>query len=273
MDQFANAKAAVSGGGGGFGIGLLGGVLGGALGGAAGGAVGGGAAIVGTDRRSVTHIGPVGPPGAEGPAGPTGETGAPGTTGARGPEIGDLGPTGAPGATGAQDPTSAPGATGPIGSTGALGARGPPGSGLGFSPVHGFIYLVPPENQDINIGENVQLPLPSIGSLRNMTGSSGMLTVMPGHGGVYKIIFRSPALSLDFGSLWGLFVNAGQPGGGVPGNAILQPDRVGVTMLSLLDGDTLQIRNMTNTARINYNPLTKNTGANIFAFIFARRVG
>ena len=127
--------------------------------------------------------GPQGPTGPQGPAGPTGPQGPAGPMGLQGPQ-GAQGPAGPQGSIGSTGPQGATGAQGPAGSQGPQGPPGPqiiltgwcgvnttanPPVGLFGAGPNGCFNGYTAAGLAPGGGETALLPIPSAGTLKNLT--------------------------------------------------------------------------------------------------------
>jgi hypothetical protein len=139
-------------------------------------------------------VGPQGPPGQQGPSGPQGPQGPPGPMGLQG-LTGPQGPAGPQGPTGSTGPQGPAGPTGPQGPVGPQGIQGPPvvlnawcGINTTANPPIGLFGAGP--NVCFNGytaaglapgGETAELPMPSPGTLKNLTVAATGYVVQQGN--------------------------------------------------------------------------------------------
>ena len=171
--------------------------------------------------------------GLQGPLGPTGPEGLQGLLGPTGP-IGLLGPTGPQGLQGLLGPT------GPQGLQGLLGPTGPQGLiGSGLTAFGNVYNLATVLNAVVLGGANV--PLSDNGPLTNITHVAGAPGLTVAETGSYRVSYHL-SVTAGIGAQVALAVN-GVVVASTPAPLLVAGPITGSTILSLVAGDTLTIRN------------------------------
>jgi hypothetical protein len=211
--------------------------------------------------------------GATGVTGATGPIGLSGSTGASGP-TGLIGPIGLTGSTGATGPTGTDGVNGDTGPTGATGADGPTGAtgvtgaaGAAAPSEYAYIYnldaQVVPLNADVTFSTNGP-----IGSTV-VSHAPGTDTITVNTPGVYEINFSVSGVEPN---QFTVFVNGIPVPGSTYGSGAGTQLNAGMTIVSLLAGDAVTLRNFTSAAAVTLQTLAGGTEVNVNASIMFQRL-
>ncbi|MBK5231612.1 MAG: collagen-like protein [Thermoleophilia bacterium] len=204
--------------------------------------------------------GPKGKTGARGPkgkAGARGATGAAGTAGATGPS-GPAGIVGATGPIGPIGPTGIAGATGPTGQVGVTGETG--ATGASAQSEYAYIYNLDPEVVPIAADVTFSTNGPIGSTLVSHTPGTATITVNTS--GVYEIGFSVSGVEPN---QFTIFVNGIAVPGSTYGSGAGTQQNTGVTMVALLAGDAVTLRNFSSAAAVTLQTLAGGTETNVNA--------